>query len=981
MSTLAFRNTLHRTSRYVCPACLSKQLSPSPAAHTRLFSSEANAPQPSPAAADTPKEGSPSRKKTRGPKGAALRRRSLVHDTRRIIGENTKRENAKLIASLQALIDSHSKAPKPAVDLTPSAEVENTPPSPQEPRRKRKGTETRTSTAEPAPPPEHRHDSLYRSLRQQAGRTSADAAAPSVEPRHGMKGASHVRFVSPIEQPEPGREDASLELPPQRRTAGQHIRRVRGKAPSDTKFSDVAGFSTLKQAMRAPRARKETAPPGTLLSDIQTIRADSLKIEAVATTQPPVPGLAHGLERVLFNPGVYHLQDPRSRVYNFDPYLQLIMPVAEFDFNALKQYITASRDESLTAIAAAQRKRYVGSTSSMTGVLAHFHFLLSQWREIDTSTLSQAFPDKLKSFTALQRKPSAIFLRWKDGTYAVDADKGFDTANILSMLGKSMEKLLTLPTDDYERYRKTNTAQVSEHERNSPEPFHYSTMGDFLMRSQLDAHDPRLPGTGMFDVKTRAVVAIRMDAKNYQKGTGYQIKDRHGEWESFEREYFDMIRAAFLKYSLQVRMGRMDGIFVTFHNTERIFGFQYVSLPEMDSTLHGSWDGSIGDQEFKLSLDLLNKVFDKATAKFPEKSLRIHFETRDTKTPFMYVFAEPVTEEEVEEVQNGNKAKIEQFEREVLGLDGPEGDADESPGGRESEGEWGDIQAKVEQEMTHDEDSLAPDAPEPGSAVTTSETDNPHDGAEAEHTEADDVADEEVEAAQDVEESSIAVHDESSAIEDEGRPEPDEHVERAELDEDEGRPKPSEDKGTPEPSEDKGTPEPSEDKGTPEPDKEAESVEDTSDDADEHFLDEVDKEQQGLVPQSQERGLLAMTLAIRNKVNGEYVTRPERLAESDRWAVEYSLSEIKSVSRSWSLYGACQMRRRKALDQEEEDEADVAANYYIRRLHEISRQGRRWRQEQDEVEARGPKVVLHDRRSGGGRDGPEADRGGAERET
>lgn len=139
------------------------------------------------------------------------------------------------------------------------------------------------------------------------------------------------------------------------------------------------------------------------------------------------------------------------------------------------------------------------------------------------------------------------------------------------------------------------------------------------MRSQLDAHDARLPGTGMFDLKTRAVVSIRMDAKHYQHGVGYQIKTRQGEWESFEREYFDMIRSAFLKYSLQVRMGRMDGIFVAFHNTERIFGFQYVSLPEMDHCLHGQWDTSLGDQEFKLSLNLLNKILDRATKKFPEQ--------------------------------------------------------------------------------------------------------------------------------------------------------------------------------------------------------------------------------------------------------------------------------------------------------------------------------------------------------------------------
>lgn len=295
------------------------------------------------------------------------------------------------------------------------------------------------------------------------------------------------------------------------------------------------------------------------------------------------------------------------------------MPVAEFEFNALKKYITSSKDSSLKAIANRYGKRYIGSTSSMTAMLAHFHFLLSQWRPVNISMLSKAFPDRrMLSFTELQRSPAAIFLRWNNGTYAIDADKEFDSGNILSMLGKSMEKLLTLRTTEFEKYRRSSTGQLTDEDTLAPESFHYSTMGDFLMRSQLDAYDPRLPGTGMFDLKTRAVVSIRMDVTEYEHGVGYEIKDRQGAWESYEREYFDMIRAAFLKYSMQVRMGRMDGIFVAFHNIERIFGFQYISLPEMDAAVHGQWDTSIGDQEFTLSLDLLNKILDKATKRFPE---------------------------------------------------------------------------------------------------------------------------------------------------------------------------------------------------------------------------------------------------------------------------------------------------------------------------------------------------------------------------
>lgn len=307
-------------------------------------------------------------------------------------------------------------------------------------------------------------------------------------------------------------------------------------------------------------------------------------------------------------------------MYNFDPYLQELMPVNEFDFEALSDYVTSSQDKRLENLAKDLGKKYVGSTSSMTAVLSHFHYLLSAWRPINPSVISKKFAVPWNTFTGLQRAPQSIFLRYKDGVYAVDADKEFDKESVLTLLGKSMEKLLTVSPEVFETYRRTAEPKVLEEAaKKHVDTYHYSTLGDFLMRSQLDAYDPRLPGTGMFDLKTRAVVSIRMDVENFHIGSGYQIKDRFGEWESFEREYFDMIRAAFLKYSLQVRMGRMDGIFVAFHNTERIFGFQYISLEEMDAAIHEDFHSGIGDREFRLSLQLLNDVFDRATKKFPGK--------------------------------------------------------------------------------------------------------------------------------------------------------------------------------------------------------------------------------------------------------------------------------------------------------------------------------------------------------------------------
>ncbi|KAI9718898.1 MAG: hypothetical protein M1812_003782 [Candelaria pacifica] len=821
---------------------------------------------------------------------------------------------------------------------------------------------------------------------KEASKSSKEASKPSKEASKSSKGVRKV--LDRASKPSASAGDSKKPV------ALLKINKFKGgptgsasRVPSSANASEsllppIAQGRSLKDALQLhPKVVKE----GKQRDEVHTVHAAALDLQSVPMKKPPVPSLSYGLERVLFNPGVYHLQDPRSRVYNFDPYLQTIMPVAEFDFNALKRYVTSSKDEPLQQIAQEHGKKYVGSTSSMTGVLAHFHFLLSQWRTINTNTLSQGFPDKLRTFTRFQRCPSAIFLRKRDKCYAIDADKEFDSANILSMLGKSMEKFLTLSTQDYERYRNSNSDSVTEDERNAPEAFHYSTMGDFLMRSQLDAYDARLPGTGMFDLKTRAVVSIRMNTQDYENGKGYEIRSRHGEWESFEREYFDMIRSAFLKYSLQVRMGRMDGIFVAFHNTERIFGFQYVSLPEMDSTLHGQWETSLGDQEFKMSLNLLNKCLDRASKKFPDKSLRIHVETRDTRTPFMYVFVEPVTEEQIQQIQTTNQEKIAEFERNVLGLNDRDSTNDTSAADKAAaKEEWAELQAEVAQEMDNDEmspqrdkaalvidagtidGSLGDSRPtqenfEHGGVV---ETDAAADGEEIsklrlnsvadthqnnhEHSNADpilhDFKPENVGAAPGGTEERKEQHENGPESAQTSHvptriPEIDGEKEVAEMRETLSRVRDDPSKVKME-IQDSG------------------QGEDSEMPADAVFLDNIEEEQASIIPEGSDGSLLAMTVTIRNKVNDKYVLRPSDLGADDKWSVEYSIAEVPTASRAWSLYGACMARRKEKMDSADVDEDDVAANYYLRKMRELSEKGKEWRKSQNQMDHGSERVVL-----------------------
>ncbi|RMJ22769.1 hypothetical protein PHISP_06360 [Aspergillus sp. HF37] len=609
--------------------------------------------------------------------------------------DNKRAKRARMAEVVKAAQDTlQTAAPrsenKPAAEMPAQSENNSAADAPPRPVKKRFGKATRWSAEKPA----------ARASRRSAERPARPRRS---EEKPAAKASCRSEEKPAAETPAQSENNSAADAPPRpvKNRLGTASRGSAERPARPRRSEEKPEAKASRLSAKKPEVEENLQK---LPKSVRCKATGRLKGKDQALT---VPRLAYGLERVLHNPGIYQLRDPRSRVFNFDPYLGSIMPVTEFDFESLKQYITSSKDDTLRNIALKEKKKYVGSSSSMTSVLAHFHFLLSAWRPIDTRTLSQGFSERLRSFTRLLRAPTAMFLNYKDGVYAVDADKEFENANILMNLGKSMEKLLTLPKEEFERYRRTSENKVSpEEEQATPESYHYSTLGDFVMRSQLDACDPRLPGTGMFDLKTRAVVSIRMDAMNFERGVGYEIKGRYGLFESYEREFFDMIRAAFLKYSLQVRMGRMDGIFVAFHNIERIFGFQYISLPEMDQALHGQSDTTLGDREFQLSIELWNKILDRATDRYPQQSLRFHFEARDTQTPSMYVFAEPVTDEQMHAIQTKNRDKAEAYHRRILNLEPREKTADES--NEAASTQEAAPQTPSEPQTTSDDPSAAP---------------------------------------------------------------------------------------------------------------------------------------------------------------------------------------------------------------------------------------------------------------------------------
>ena len=400
------------------------------------------------------------------------------------------------------------------------------------------------------------------------------------------------------------------------------------------------------------------------------------------------------------------------------------------------------------------------------------------------------------------------------------------------------------------------------------------------------------------------------------------------------------------------------------------------------------------------------------------QSIRLHFETRDAQTPFMYIFAEPVTEEQVAEIQSANDAKIQDFERNILGLDRGEQFKSEEP--QEDDGKWENIQADVQKEMDKDELSLG--RPEEDLVVEDTEdvdvTDLQDDGQISEiegvleegplyankrsaaiHDDAvtvaadskdddaideddmgmaEEIPDNEEEGVENVNEAgsedSLAVNGDDEAREDAGS----NSTETTQVSDQDTSPTSEDEANLIEDEVNIATDEKEEGNGEPEADAvplsakdvkklaKAEYIppigEESSDfqtEADQPFLDAIDEELLSAAEATNAKpDILAMTLTLRNKVNGQYTLRPERLTKDDRWSIEYSLIEVPTQQRARALYEACQTRRRKKMDAPLKAEDANVINMYIENLRKLSRKGRDWRKEQDSRNNERPVQVL-----------------------
>lgn len=384
------------------------------------------------------------------------------------------------------------------------------------------------------------------------------------------------------------------------------------------------------------------------------------------------PHLQHDLDRALFSPGVHVLKDQRTNIYNFPSYLEPVVSVRNFDFSKVPATSTPSQDKSLSQLAFEQKKTFATSTTAIAPVLTQMHFLLSKNRLPSGISFSRSFQDKPLNFFSSSKKPVSLFLRWnaETETYLLESDKAQENDLVTMLADQVLESKLTTPNDVFETYTQPTNNFGSEHHNPT---YNYSTCGDFVLRSQSACHDSRLPGTGSFDLRFKAS-NTSTSGKNDTETQGGQLGKLKGLTGSYEREMYDLVRSKLFNYALEARIGRKDGVFLTYHNGQRLFGFEYLPLEAMDRLFHSTGYGYnpnidnsftddqitvIADEELRLSISILSDALNQVVKKFPKQSVNILLKApgsqteNETERAGLVLIANPMPEESIKSLQQG----------------------------------------------------------------------------------------------------------------------------------------------------------------------------------------------------------------------------------------------------------------------------------------------------------------------------------------
>lgn len=347
---------------------------------------------------------------------------------------------------------------------------------------------------------------------------------------------------------------------------------------------------------------------------IRDIEFENISVKQEVTP----PSLAFNLDTIVQNPGIYKLKDIMPDNENSKKkidYFNYLPTPEDIKFENLDNYLNPFEDSKLHNLVMLNNKKLCSSTSGLSFSLCHFYYLLSNFKSPQFYGLSHVFNNEPNKFMIFIRKPTIIKVKkHNEGFYSISNCSLFNDKNeiILLKMGKYMEKLLTSTEKEFQKkYIKSKATDLVINA--NEDYFNYIGFDKILLRSQIDCSAEITNSvTGvkekiLFEIKTRACSPIRYDIHNYKDYLDYEINKIYGHYSSYEREYYDLIRGAFLKYLFQMKIGGMDGAFIAYHNTEKIYGFEYIKLKDMEMRIFGNC--LFSDIIFKTSLKLIQEVY------------------------------------------------------------------------------------------------------------------------------------------------------------------------------------------------------------------------------------------------------------------------------------------------------------------------------------------------------------------------------------
>lgn len=143
----------------------------------------------------------------------------------------------------------------------------------------------------------------------------------------------------------------------------------------------------------------------------------------------------------------------------------------------------------------------------------------------------------------------------------MDSDYSPFTINkleILMFLGKIFERMYTMEVKEFQELLIKAKQDLSSAAPLEEDYHRFMLMNkDICLRSQIDCISELSTGEKVvFEIKSRALAPIRYDLENYTKYLDYGIKTVVESHSSYELEYYDLIRGAFLKYFFQLKIGK-----------------------------------------------------------------------------------------------------------------------------------------------------------------------------------------------------------------------------------------------------------------------------------------------------------------------------------------------------------------------------------------------------------------------------------------